>query len=92
MFRQTLNPDENRRGEKLRTVREISEAYATRAATPTGVTEALIERIEKLNPTLNCFITLLKDSAWPLPKNRRKGSARAGRWGPSTEFLWPSRT
>ncbi|MDV3244715.1 MAG: amidase [Nitrososphaerales archaeon] len=47
----------------MRTVKEISEAYAAGSATPTSVTEALIARIEKLNPLLNCFITVLKDSA-----------------------------
>ncbi len=47
----------------MRTVKEISEAYTTGAATPTGVTESFLARIEKLNPVLNCFITLLKDSA-----------------------------
>lgn len=66
----------------MRTVREISEAYATRAATPTGVTEALIERIEKLNSVFNCFITLLKDSALAAAQESEKRFSAGRPLGP----------
>ncbi|MDV3294027.1 MAG: amidase [Nitrososphaerales archaeon] len=62
----------------MRTVKELSEAYAAGAANPTGVTEALIARIERLNTVLNCFITLLKDSALAAARES-ENRFRAGR-------------
>ncbi len=47
----------------LKTVRELAEGFRSGSSSPVGFTEASLRRIEELNPTLNCFITVLKDSA-----------------------------
>jgi len=47
----------------LRTIRELSSAYRDGSDTPSRVVEKALESIESLNPLLNCFITVLKDSA-----------------------------
>jgi len=47
----------------LETVRGLFRAYRTGGASPVRVTERYLESIERLNPALNCFITVLKDSA-----------------------------
>lgn len=44
-------------------IRDLGAAYRTRSTTPTESTRKCLERIQKLNPTLNAFITVLGDSA-----------------------------
>jgi aspartyl-tRNA(Asn)/glutamyl-tRNA(Gln) amidotransferase subunit A len=46
-----------------RTIRELAAAYGSRSVTPVEATRGYLERIEELNPRLNCFITVLADSA-----------------------------
>ncbi len=47
----------------LRTIEDLGSAYRSGNATPTAVTKGCLGRIEALNRTLNCFITVLADSA-----------------------------
>lgn len=42
---------------------ELRRLYAERALSPVEVTRAVLERIERLNPTLNAFITVTPDLA-----------------------------
>ena len=51
------------RSDTPRTIRELAAAYRSRSVTPTEATSGYLERIKELNPLLNCFITVLADSA-----------------------------
>ncbi|HTS38616.1 MAG TPA: amidase [Candidatus Solibacter sp.] len=46
-----------------RTITEVARAIKSREISPVEVTRACLERIEKLNPRLNAFITVMADSA-----------------------------
>ena len=45
------------------TARKVADAVRRRELTAVAVTEAALERIDKLNPTLHAFITVMKDEA-----------------------------
>jgi len=45
------------------TIKELAEAYSAGSTLPVDVTKEYLRRIEQLNPKLNCFITILADSA-----------------------------
>ena len=46
-----------------RTIEELASAYRSGGTSPTAVTKERLRRIEAFNGTLNCFITILADSA-----------------------------
>ncbi|HEV2226535.1 MAG TPA: amidase [Nitrososphaerales archaeon] len=46
-----------------RTIQELAEAYRAESTRPVAATKEYLRRIERLNPKLNCFITVLADSA-----------------------------
>ncbi len=46
-----------------RTAKAISDAYESGSASPVELTSAGLERAERANRRLNCFITILRDSA-----------------------------
>ncbi|MDA4119991.1 MAG: amidase [Thaumarchaeota archaeon] len=46
-----------------RTIQELAEAYSAGSTLPVAATKECLMRIEQLNPKLNCFITILADSA-----------------------------
>lgn len=46
-----------------RTIRALASAYRNGSVSPTGVTRECLRRIDSLNEALNCFITVLGDSA-----------------------------
>jgi aspartyl-tRNA(Asn)/glutamyl-tRNA(Gln) amidotransferase subunit A len=45
------------------TIRELADAYKRREISPVEITRGCLERIEKLNPGLNAFITVTSESA-----------------------------
>ncbi len=47
----------------LKTIKDLAEGYRAGSTSPISVTEESLARVEKLNPTLNCFITVLRNSA-----------------------------
>ncbi len=47
----------------LLTIRELSQKILDRSISPVELTHACLDRIEKLNPTLNAFITVTAESA-----------------------------
>lgn len=47
----------------MRTIRELSGAFRDGSDSPTRAVEMALKSTESLNPLLNCFITVLKDSA-----------------------------
>jgi aspartyl-tRNA(Asn)/glutamyl-tRNA(Gln) amidotransferase subunit A len=47
----------------LRTIRDLAKAFRTQSVSPVTVTEETLRRIEGLNPRINCYITVLRDSA-----------------------------
>jgi aspartyl-tRNA(Asn)/glutamyl-tRNA(Gln) amidotransferase subunit A len=47
----------------MRTIKELSKDYRDGKASPIQTTERLLHAIESINPKLNCFITVLRDSA-----------------------------
>jgi aspartyl-tRNA(Asn)/glutamyl-tRNA(Gln) amidotransferase subunit A len=51
------------------TIRDLSKLISAREISPVDLIEATLERIAKLNPTLNAFITVLEDSARRDAKN-----------------------
>ncbi|HVX30673.1 MAG TPA: amidase, partial [Nitrolancea sp.] len=42
---------------------ELLDAYRARRVSPVEVTRAVLERIERLNPTINAFVTVTADRA-----------------------------
>jgi aspartyl-tRNA(Asn)/glutamyl-tRNA(Gln) amidotransferase subunit A len=46
-----------------RTISDLAEAYRSGSTLPVAATKEYLRRIERLNPRLNCFITVLADSA-----------------------------
>jgi aspartyl-tRNA(Asn)/glutamyl-tRNA(Gln) amidotransferase subunit A len=51
------------------TIKDLSKLISTREISPVDLIEAALERIAKLNPTLNAFITVVEDSARRDAKN-----------------------
>ena len=51
------------------TIKDLSKLISTREISPVDLVETALERIAKLNPTLNAFITVLEDSARQDAKN-----------------------
>jgi aspartyl-tRNA(Asn)/glutamyl-tRNA(Gln) amidotransferase subunit A len=51
------------------TIKDLSKLISAREVSPVELIEATLERIAKLNPTLNAFITVLEDSARRDAKN-----------------------
>jgi len=47
----------------LTTIRDLSASYAEGRQSPVKVTEDLLAKVEKLNPAIDCYITILKESA-----------------------------
>ena len=47
----------------MRTIRDLAKAFRTQSASPVAITEETLHRIERLNPRINCYITVLRDSA-----------------------------
>ncbi len=46
-----------------RTATELLDLYRRRSASPVEVTAAVLERIDRLNPVLNCFALVAADEA-----------------------------
>src|SRR5919106_3292483 len=51
------------------TIKDLSELISAREISPVDLIESMLERIAKLNPMLNAFITVLEDSARQDAKN-----------------------
>src|ERR671911_332448 len=51
------------------TIKDLSELISAREISPVDLIESMLERIAKLNPMLNAFITVLEDSARHDAKN-----------------------
>ncbi|MDA4124476.1 MAG: amidase [Thaumarchaeota archaeon] len=66
----------------LRTAKEISDAYESGSASPVGLTTAYLQRAEKVNEGLNCFITILGDSALAAAKASELRAREKRRLGP----------
>jgi aspartyl-tRNA(Asn)/glutamyl-tRNA(Gln) amidotransferase subunit A len=62
-----------------RTIRELAAAYGSRSISPTEATRGYLERIREFNPRLNCFITVLTDSAL---KAAAESEKRIKEWNP----------
>jgi aspartyl-tRNA(Asn)/glutamyl-tRNA(Gln) amidotransferase subunit A len=61
------------------TLVEVSELVRRRKVSPVEVTTACLQRIERLNPTLNAFITVTRDAALARAREAEK-EIQAGRW------------
>jgi aspartyl-tRNA(Asn)/glutamyl-tRNA(Gln) amidotransferase subunit A len=62
-----------------RTIFELSPLLRRKKISPVELTQACLERIEKLNPTLNAFITVLADSVLAAARTAETEIAR-GEW------------
>ena len=51
------------------TIKDLSQLISTGEISPVDLIEATLERIARLNPVLNAFITVLEDSARQDAKN-----------------------
>jgi len=60
-------------------VSELSTRIHERTVSPVDVVEACLERIERLNPTLNAFITVLADDAHAQAR-AAQAEIKAGKW------------
>jgi aspartyl-tRNA(Asn)/glutamyl-tRNA(Gln) amidotransferase subunit A len=61
------------------TLREASDLVRAKKASPVDLTKACLTRIERANPTLNCFITITADSALQQARDAEAEIAR-GKW------------
>src|SRR5215813_9162873 len=61
------------------TLVEVSELVRRRKVSPVEVTTACLQRIERLNPTLNAFITVTRDAALARARAAEE-QIRMGRW------------
>ena len=60
-------------------IAEVSSLMRARTVSPVEVTEAHLARIERLNPTLNAFVTVMATEAREAAK-RAESEIREGRW------------
>src|SRR6516164_8035211 len=54
------------------TISELSELIRTKKVSPIEVTRLMLQRIEKLNPVLNAYITVTSDQALKSAQNAEK--------------------
>jgi aspartyl-tRNA(Asn)/glutamyl-tRNA(Gln) amidotransferase subunit A len=47
----------------LRRIRDLAKVFRAQSVSPVAIIEETLRRIEKLNPRINCYITVLRDSA-----------------------------
>ena len=64
------------------TLASLARAIRTRKVSPVEITKACLERIERLNPALNAFITVTAERALADARRAERVSARGGRRGP----------
>ena len=64
------------------TIQELGEAYRSGSTFPVDATREYLRRIEQLNPKLNCFITILADSALKAAANSEKRFRAGNALGP----------
>src|SRR5688572_20064760 len=57
----------------LRPIATLREAYRTRRVSPVEVTRALLERAERLQPTINAFITITGERALEQARAAERG-------------------
>ncbi len=64
------------------TATELSEKIRSREVSPVEATEAYLERIDALNPTLNSYITVMADEAMAAAQEAEASIASGGYLGP----------
>ncbi len=47
----------------MKTIKELAAAYRNKSASPISVLDEMLHRIDELNPIINCYISVLRDSA-----------------------------
>jgi aspartyl-tRNA(Asn)/glutamyl-tRNA(Gln) amidotransferase subunit A len=47
----------------LKTIKDLAKAFRAHSVSPVAVVDDTLRRIEKLNPRINCYITVLRESA-----------------------------
>jgi aspartyl-tRNA(Asn)/glutamyl-tRNA(Gln) amidotransferase subunit A len=62
-------------------ISELTEAYRRRTVSPVEVTQALLSRVERLNPTLNAFLSLTPERALEQARRAEAEISRAERRG-----------
>jgi aspartyl-tRNA(Asn)/glutamyl-tRNA(Gln) amidotransferase subunit A len=68
--------------ERQRTIRELASSIGKGELSPVKLTSEFLERIEKMNPSLNCYITVLKDSAMREAEEAERDIGNGGYKGP----------
>jgi aspartyl-tRNA(Asn)/glutamyl-tRNA(Gln) amidotransferase subunit A len=63
----------------LRTITELSQRLRRREVSPVEITQECLKRIERLNPSLNAFITVTAESALAAAR-RAEGEILRGEW------------
>lgn len=66
----------------MRTIRDLAKAFETQSASPVTITEETLRRIERLNPRINCYITVLRDSALSEAERSEKRFKEGKQCGP----------
>ena len=64
------------------TIQELAEAYSAGSIRPVAAAKEYLGRIERLNPKLNCFITVLADSALKAAANSEQRFKSGNPLGP----------
>ncbi|MDR7482446.1 MAG: amidase [Armatimonadota bacterium] len=65
-----------------RPLTEVAELVRRREVSPTEVTGALLDRVARLGPTLNCYISVLGELAWQRAREAEELLARGTYLGP----------
>ena len=72
---------------------ELGSAIQSKQVSPVEAVEAYLERIERIDPKINSYITVCADQALADARQAEaEGSSGETTEAPSTAFLWASRT
>lgn len=66
----------------VKTIKELGPAYRSKSASPVSVLEEAFNRIDDLNPSINCYISVLRDSARSDAEQSEKRFSKGSPLGP----------
>jgi aspartyl-tRNA(Asn)/glutamyl-tRNA(Gln) amidotransferase subunit A len=66
----------------LKKIRDLARAFRAQSVSPVAIIEEILRRIERLNPRINCYITVLRDSALSEAERSEKRFKEGTPYGP----------
>ena len=71
---------------------QMARLIASKELSPVELANAYIDRIDRLNPKVNAYVTVCQEEALPTPAAPRKPSSAATHCNPSTACPWRPKT